>query len=160
MTDQERFTEAYLEAMDFTELGDGEQPPKCAQLTALSRCNALNACKNFWWAYGPKLKDHVEQAGHDFWLTRQGHGTGFWDRPEVYGRALADALTLTCKAIGEVFDVDYGERVFGELPIGSHFFDHEGDCFVKTGTIRATKAASNTRGIKFLRMDTVWGIGL
>jgi hypothetical protein len=21
-----------------------------------------------------------EQAGHDFWLTRNGHGTGFWDR--------------------------------------------------------------------------------
>ena len=22
----------------------------------------------------------VEQAGHDFWLTRNGHGAGFWDR--------------------------------------------------------------------------------
>ena len=21
-----------------------------------------------------------EQTGHDFWLTRNGHGTGFWDR--------------------------------------------------------------------------------
>jgi hypothetical protein len=21
-----------------------------------------------------------EQIGHDFWLTRQGHGAGFWDR--------------------------------------------------------------------------------
>lgn len=21
-----------------------------------------------------------EQAGHDFWLTREGHGAGFWDR--------------------------------------------------------------------------------
>ena len=21
-----------------------------------------------------------ERAGHDFWLTRNGHGTGFWDR--------------------------------------------------------------------------------
>lgn len=21
-----------------------------------------------------------EQVGHDFWLTRNGHGTGFWDR--------------------------------------------------------------------------------
>jgi len=21
-----------------------------------------------------------EQAGHDFWLTRNGHGSGFWDR--------------------------------------------------------------------------------
>lgn len=22
----------------------------------------------------------AEQAGHDFWLTRNGHGAGFWDR--------------------------------------------------------------------------------
>lgn len=22
----------------------------------------------------------ASQAGHDFWLTRNGHGTGFWDR--------------------------------------------------------------------------------
>lgn len=27
-----------------------------------------------------------EQAGHDFWLTRNGHGAGFWDRHvSVYG---------------------------------------------------------------------------
>ena len=25
-----------------------------------------------------------EQAGHDFWLTRNGHGSGFWDR--VYNK--------------------------------------------------------------------------
>lgn len=23
---------------------------------------------------------YAEQAGHDFWLTRNGHGAGFWDR--------------------------------------------------------------------------------
>ncbi len=26
------------------------------------------------------------QIGHDFILTRNGHGTGFWDREELYGR--------------------------------------------------------------------------
>jgi hypothetical protein len=36
------------------------------------------------------------QIGHDFWLTRNGHGAGFWDRfssgeGEAYGRALTDA---------------------------------------------------------------------
>lgn len=24
-----------------------------------------------------------EHLGHDFWLTRNGHGTGFWDRAEI-----------------------------------------------------------------------------
>lgn len=29
-----------------------------------------------------ELLNHIsdEQAGHDFWLTREGHGAGFWDR--------------------------------------------------------------------------------
>lgn len=43
---------------------------------------------------------HYEQAGHDFWLTRNGHGAGFWDRGDLYehddsegqnGRKLTDA---------------------------------------------------------------------
>lgn len=28
----------------------------------------------------PSGYDVWECAGHDFWLTRNGHGTGFWDR--------------------------------------------------------------------------------
>ncbi len=37
-------------------------------------------------------------AGHDFWLTRSGHGTGFWDRGlgELGGR-----LTAAAKVYGE-----------------------------------------------------------
>lgn len=38
------------------------------------------------------------QGGHDFWLTRCGHGAGFWDGdwPEPYG----DALTTAAQAFG------------------------------------------------------------
>lgn len=33
-----------------------------------------------------------ERAGHDFWLTQNGHGTGFWDRGlGELGRRLTDA---------------------------------------------------------------------
>jgi hypothetical protein len=40
--------------------------------------------------------DKMSSAGHDFWLTRNGHGAGFWDRgegfyPEGAGRRLTDA---------------------------------------------------------------------
>jgi hypothetical protein len=40
-----------------------------------------------------------EQIGHDFWLTRNGHGAGFWDRGlgEV-----GDRLSEACKPYGEV----------------------------------------------------------
>lgn len=39
-----------------------------------------------------------ELAGHDFWLTRNGHGCGFWDR----GLGdVGDKLTKAAKAAGE-----------------------------------------------------------
>lgn len=41
-----------------------------------------------------------EQAGHDFWLTRNGSGAGFWDRPEIYGENEAEELTEACKDNG------------------------------------------------------------
>jgi hypothetical protein len=45
----------------------------------------------------------AERAGHDFWLTRNGHGTGFWDRHYVdddLGRA-CQHLTAMAKPYGE-----------------------------------------------------------
>lgn len=39
-----------------------------------------------------------EQAGHDFWLTRNGHGAGFWDRG--LGEK-GDRLTANSKPYGE-----------------------------------------------------------
>lgn len=42
------------------------------------------------------------QAGHDFWLTRNGHGAGFWDRG--LGQ-LGETLTAAAKACGTV-DID------------------------------------------------------
>ncbi len=37
------------------------------------------------------------RAGHDFWLTRNRHGAGFWDR----GLSVGDALTKAAHAYGE-----------------------------------------------------------
>ena len=43
-------------------------------------------------------RDHwdAEQIGHDFWLTRNGHGAGFWDR----GRPFGDELTRIAESFG------------------------------------------------------------
>lgn len=38
--------------------------------------------------------------GHDLWLTRNGHGAGFWDRD--YGK-LGDILTDAAHAMGECY---------------------------------------------------------
>jgi hypothetical protein len=40
-----------------------------------------------------------EQNGHDFWLTRNGHGAGFWGRDSG---AVGDKLSDACKPYGSV----------------------------------------------------------
>lgn len=41
------------------------------------------------------------QFAHDFWLTRNGHGVGFWDRPELYSsKELADKLSNLARSFG------------------------------------------------------------
>lgn len=39
------------------------------------------------------------KAGHDFWLTRNGHGAGFWDGD--YDKPAASALTQSAQSFGE-----------------------------------------------------------
>lgn len=42
----------------------------------------------------------TEYAGHDFWLTRNGHGCGFWDGD--WQEPAATTLTNAARACGEV----------------------------------------------------------
>lgn len=44
-------------------------------------------------------KKDLEHVGHDLWLTRNGHGAGFWDRG---AGEVGDRLTEACKELGEV----------------------------------------------------------
>jgi hypothetical protein len=41
------------------------------------------------------------QAGHDFWLTRNGHGAGFWDGD--WSEPAASQLTNAAKVFGEYY---------------------------------------------------------
>ena len=52
--------------------------------------------------------DCAEQAAHDFYFTSRGHGTGFWDRPEVYGKKDAKILTEIAETFRcpEYYDAD------------------------------------------------------
>jgi len=49
--------------------------------------------------------DNTEQAGHDFWLTREGHGVGFWDRD--LGE-LGERLSEAARRFGE-FSLTIGD---------------------------------------------------
>ncbi len=58
-------------------------------------------CQQFQAEHREDICNDVEGAGHDFWLTRNGHGAGFWDGdwPEPRGERLTEA----CESFGEVW---------------------------------------------------------
>jgi hypothetical protein len=64
-------------------------------------------------AYKHKGYDEA-RAGHDFWLTRNGHGAGFWDRG--LGK-VGDELTKAAKAYGS-YDLYVGDagQIYGNEP--------------------------------------------
>lgn len=55
----------------------------------------------------------LETAGHDFWLTRNGHGAGFWDGD--YKKDIGEALTKLSKQF-DAIDVVVGDD--GKLHVG------------------------------------------
>lgn len=60
---------------------------------------------------------HGEAVGHDFWLTRNGHGVGFWDRN--LGDE-GDALSKIARKFGEAY-VWFGDHVEnGDAPFVYH----------------------------------------
>lgn len=66
---------------------------------AIKDCNAfIRKAGKLMNALNKKLGTNDGQHGHDFWLTRNGHGVGFWDRN--YGKA-GDALTDFAKTFGQ-----------------------------------------------------------
>lgn len=89
---------AYLDAIDFTDCSE-DDPEMYNSLGFSSELilHAKIACEKFLSIVGDKLPDGLaSQAGHDLWLTRNGHGAGFWGRPEIYGEDLADYFTSLC----------------------------------------------------------------
>jgi len=58
-------------------------------------------CQKFLTENQEDIGDRQRRAGHDFWLTRNGHGCGFWDGdwPEEVGAR----LTASSKLFGEVY---------------------------------------------------------
>lgn len=54
----------------------------------------------------------AERAGHDFWLTRNGHGSGFWDEPrQSQGNSEVESLEPVTKALTDA------SHAFGEQDI-------------------------------------------
>jgi hypothetical protein len=81
------FTRGYIEAAFFT--CDFENAYTC-ELAPSALAEIIVDC-TAWQAKAAKLLDvaydhcdyKAEQAGRDYWFTRNGHGVGFWDRKQL-----------------------------------------------------------------------------
>lgn len=88
--------------------------------TAAADDQARKDCDDFWQANRADLAAtgaSAEQHGHDFWLTRNRHGAGFWDRG--YAADLSRRLTEAAHAYGpcEVRIVNRANDGLGELDL-------------------------------------------
>ena len=54
------------------------------------------------------------RAGHDFWLTRNGHGAGYFDRDELLKGNLDEKLTAAADGFGgiDLYEGDDGKLYF------------------------------------------------
>lgn len=102
-TNAKRFTDAYMETMIWcSEPDDGEWFG--ASVSDEWRERARIECRAFLYRFACFIDAEptapgMAQAGHDFALTRNGHGAGFWDGDwPVYG----EMLTKGSKSFGEL----------------------------------------------------------
>jgi len=77
--------------------------PLLGEWTSEARKQAEKTCADFMADNADALERYYEKtarpesyAGHDLWLTRNGHGAGFWDRCNN------DAFPELCKAAEEL----------------------------------------------------------
>lgn len=113
----EEFVQGYLACALWTSTGEDDEPLdgyySVNDIDPASVAGATSECKDFLYANLEDLKQYAdrrrkycnryqssvwEPAGRDFWLTKCGHGSGFWDR----GLGdLGERLTKAANVYGE-----------------------------------------------------------
>lgn len=102
----------YLIAAIWSEAPAGTNPraTKEAQKEAFCQCERFIAdCgplfdeamenKDYGWYNGHRNAE--AQFGQDFWLTRNGHGVGYWDSEALKKNSLDKKLTEICRKFGQ-----------------------------------------------------------
>ena len=104
MKEFDAFTRGYIEAAlwsSIDENGDNLDNYGIEDLSPEALQSIVSDCETFQ----SEMVKHLEKAGNpcqngvDFWLTRNGHGAGFWDRG--YDKEVSDVLTEASKFMGE-----------------------------------------------------------
>lgn len=112
------FSNAYVEAIMWTEFNSDNEELRDKGLwdfSVESLKKIIEDCEKFEAQYLAAIEAHNDQddpdldeievyrtqAGHDFWLNRNGYGTGFSDRREYYGE-LKDNLSVMANTYREL----------------------------------------------------------
>lgn len=100
------FVRAYVECALWSENGLGDtdaslesQGYEASDISLRSAVAIVGDCRDFWNANEADISFAPEQAGHDFLLTRNRHGAGFWDGG--WAQAAGRRLTENANAYGE-----------------------------------------------------------
>lgn len=100
-----RFFEAYIVAALWSSTGDDGEPLDTnydrSDISSETLARMREDCKQFikqnkndLHLATDKVGYSYSSAGHDFWLNRNGHGVGYWDRGlEDFGQRLDQAAT-------------------------------------------------------------------
>ncbi len=108
------FTKAYIETMLWASTDDQEQPLDnnygVDDLSPELLRQVQEDCQAFQEDNWNDICHDLRRAGQDFWLTRNGHGSGFWDGawPEA-----GERLTEVSKPYGSVDLYVVDEQVYG-----------------------------------------------
>jgi len=101
----DKYTKQYFETALWSSIDDNDEPmDKKYSIEDLS-VEAIEKAKKdtteFFEKAGSLLDNYdYEDAMHDFWLTRNGHGAGFWDGD--YLTEDGEKLTKISKEFGEI----------------------------------------------------------
>ncbi len=131
------FVLAYLGALLWSSTDDNDEPLdknySVEDITEDAREKAVEDCGKFKSEAAELLQEaenngyDTEQAGHDFALTRNRHGAGFWDREEIAGE-IGKKLTDIAHEFGE-YDLYYDGGI--DDPDGSVYSGKEAGGFGK-----------------------------
>jgi hypothetical protein len=101
-TKLDQFTKAYIECALWSSV-DNDGDPLDKQYTVKDLAPStferiLEDCQLFQGENAGDIGQDAEYAGHDFWLTRNGHGAGFWDGD--WPEPAATRLTASAQSFG------------------------------------------------------------
>jgi len=97
------FLDAYITCSLWSTLDDQDQPLDAYSIRDLAPETLQEMeedCSKFLEENQEDIGLDFTKAGHDFWLTRNGHGCGFWDGD--WPKDAGERLTSSSKRFGEV----------------------------------------------------------